>query len=183
MKLRLLAFLAVILTGLVARASEEEPKKPGFFSRLIHGIHMPGKPDWLHMPHLGGKKSAKGLLKNLVLEMQVSPQPLKLGEARQLQANIVLKNVSKKFVGLEFPTTQRIEVLIRDKTGKLLTQWSEDRTFDNEPSYIGLNPGERLEYSASLPTRDMRPGESYTVEGFFPNFDDLKVRKSLTPQK
>ncbi len=183
MKFRFAVFAALGLLISQARASEEQPKPPGFFSRMFHQIHLPQKPDWLRLPHLGGKKSDLGQLKKLALDLQLSPQPLKLSEARQLHAAVVLTNKSKKFVGLEFPTTQRVEVLIRDKMGKLVTQWSEDRTFENAPSYVGLNPGERLEYSASLPTRDLRAGENYTLEGFFPNFDELKARRSIVPQR
>lgn len=183
MKLRALVFFAAGIIGVGARAAEDQPARPGFFSRMIHGVHLPEKPDWLRMPHLGGKKSDASQWKNLALDMQLSPQPLKLGEVRQLQASLVLRNVGKKFVGLEFPTTQRVEVMIRDKTGRLVTRWSDDHAFESTPSYVSINPGERLEYSASIATRDLHAGESYAVEGFFPNFDELKARKTVVPQK
>jgi hypothetical protein len=192
MKLRFFVFLAVGLLNSAASADEDQSEQPGFFSRVIHAIHLPEKPDWLHMPqapewlhwpHFGGGKSESGHSKKLALEMQLDPQPLKLSEARQIHVTVVLRNKSKKFVGLEFPTTQRIEVLIRDKAGRVITKWSDDRTFENEPSYVSLNPDERLEYSALLATREMHEGESYLVESFFPNFDSLKVRKSVVPQK
>jgi len=43
---------------------------------------------------------------------------------------------------------------------------------------VTINPNERLEYVVSLATRDMVAGETYTVEAFFPNFDQL--RKGIT---
>lgn len=192
MKLRFLVFFTAGLLNCAALADDDQTAQPGFFSRMIHSIHLPEKPDWLHMPatpdwlhwmHFGGSGSDSGRSKKLTLEMRLDPQPLKLSESRQIHATVVLRNNSKKFVGLEFPTTQRIEVLVRDKTGKVITKWSDDRAFENEPSYVSLNPGERLEYSALLATRDMHAGESYLVESFFPNFDELKVRKSVVPEK
>jgi hypothetical protein len=86
-------------------------------------------------------------------------------------------------VQLEFPTTQRIEVLVRNRNGKLVEQWSEDQAFTNEPTLVTINPGERLEYSANIATRDMVGGESYTIVGYFPNYDQLKATKVIVPKK
>jgi intracellular proteinase inhibitor BsuPI len=154
-----------------AHASEEQPKKPGIISRVMNVFHGKKQDD---------KAAAKS--KNFSIAVQVAPQPLKLSDTRQVAVTVVLTNKSKKFVQLEFPTTQRIEVLIRDRTGKLVTQWSEDQRFENAPSYVSLNPGERVEYSVNLPTRDLKAGQEYLVEGFFPNFEDLKAHKALVPQ-
>ena len=115
--------------------------------------------------------------------MDVSPLPVKLSEARRLAVTVSLRNKSGKFIHLEFPTTQRIEVLIRNQADKLVTQWSEDQSFSNEASYITINPDERIEYNVSVATRDMTAGQPYTIEGFFPSFDDLKIKKTIVPEK
>ena len=95
--------------------------------------------------------------KRLELTMSVEPLPLDLGETRQLKVTLRLANKSKRLVQLDFPTTQRIEVLVRNRNGKLVEQWSEDQAFNNEPTLVAINPGERLEYSANIATRDMVP--------------------------
>jgi hypothetical protein len=119
----------------------------------------------------------------LMIAMKVEPQPLKLSDARQMKVTVVVANKSSKLVQLEFPTTQRIEVLVRNASGKLVEQWSEDRTFANEPGIRAINPGERLEYAATLSTRDLVVGQSYTVEALFPNYESLRLQKTVVPEK
>jgi hypothetical protein len=119
----------------------------------------------------------------LMLSMRVEPQPLKLSDTRQMKVTVVVSNKSSKLVQLEFPTTQRIEVLVRHAGGKLVEQWSEDRTFANEPGIRAINPGERLEYAATLSTRDLVAGQSYTVEALFPNYESLRLQKTVVPEK
>lgn len=147
--------------------------KPGLVSRFLHIFHHTPKPP-------SDSVSTHG--RRFALTLDISPQPLKLSEARQMRVTLVLTNRSSNFVHLEFPTTQRIEILIRNRAGKLVTQWSEDQSFVNEPSYISINPGERVEYSESVPTREMAAGQPYTIEGFFPNYDDLRTTRTIVPE-
>lgn len=159
--------------------AREEPaddsSKPGFFSRMLHPFKKSSPPE---RPVQG-----RGSWRQLTLTMTLEPQPLKLPETRQLKVTLTLTNSSKRFVQLEFPTTQRIEVLVKTMGGKLVEQWSEDHAFTNEPGLISINSGEHLVYSALVATRDLKPGEQYSVEGFFPNYEGLRVIKSLSPVK
>lgn len=131
----------------------------------------------------GHKKAAAGVTrtKNLQVTMKLSPLPLKLADTRQLNVQLRLANISNRFIQLEFPTTQRFEILVNDATGKLVTQWSEERTFEPNVGVVGINPGEHLEYDTTIATRDMKPGQKYTVVGFFPNFEQLKAQEVITP--
>jgi hypothetical protein len=101
-----------------------------------------------------------------------------LPETKQIKVTIKLVNRGKKLVQLNFPSSQRIEVLVKTKEGKQIEQWSEDQAFTDEPSMVTINPDERVEYPVTVSTRDMVAGETYTVEAFFPNFDQL--RKTVT---
>ena len=107
----------------------------------------------------------------------------KLADTRAIKVTVTLANKGKKLVQLDFPTTQRIEVLVKNKAGKRVVQWSEDQAFTNDPTLIAINPRERLEYSANIPTRDLVAGETYTIEAFFPNFDQLRKAQTITPEK
>ena len=53
----------------------------------------------------------------------------------------------------------------------------------NEPSIVTINPNERLEYLVNVSTRDMVAGETYNVEGFFPNFEHLRKTITVTAEK
>ena len=117
-------------------------------------------------------------------QLKVSPEPVKLGETRQLEVTLIVLNTSKRALPLKFATSQRIEILIREPgTAKVLSQWSADRTFDPKGSYLIVNPKERLEYKESITTRELKAGKPYDVEAYLIGYDrDLHVTKPITPQ-
>jgi archaellum component FlaG (FlaF/FlaG flagellin family) len=172
---RLFPVLAVLALA-SAQAAEEAPPatpKPGLMNRLLH-------------PFGGGKSDEKGKdtkFKNLEMKVTLDPAVAKLSESRTLKVTVMLKNTGKKLVQLDFPTTQRIEVLVKNKAGKRVAQWSEDQAFTNDPSIVAINPGERLEYTANVSTRDFVAGETYTLEAFFPNFEALRDSRTVTAEK
>ncbi|HEX8312202.1 MAG TPA: BsuPI-related putative proteinase inhibitor [Chthoniobacteraceae bacterium] len=177
MQSRLLVTILLVCSLNAAHASEEgapAEKKPGMVSRFMN-IFRGGKGE--------DTKSARVNGKRLVLTMSIQPEPVKLSEARQMKVTLQLLNRSSKLLQLDFPTTQRIEVLVRKPDGKMVEQWSEDQAFANEPTLVAVNPGERLEYTVPISTRDLVAGQSYTVEGFFPNYEQLKASKTITPEK
>jgi hypothetical protein len=168
----LLACLLFYSAASLAFAEDAAPeKKPGMFSRLLDVFRS------------SDGKSGKLKWKELLLTMKLEPLPLKLGETRQLKVTLQLTNDSKKFVQLEFPTTQRVEVLVKRPNGTLVEQWSEDHSFTSEPSLVTINPNERLEYTVSVATRDMAAGEPFVIEAFFPNYEPLRVEQTIIPEK
>ncbi len=156
------------------------PPHPGLFNRIFHTLHLSEDKE-------AEKKKAEekpaATWSHLALLMTIEPQPLKLPETRQMKVTLKLENRSKKLVQLEFPTTQRIEVLVKNQEGKMVEHWSEDQAFSNDPGTVAINPGERVEYSASVATRDLSPGNTYTVEAFFPNYEALHAAKTIEPAK
>ena len=144
-------------------------KKPGIINRVLHPF--------------GGKSGGAKNSGRLTVEMKLSPLPLKLSEANRLKVTLTLVNHGKKLAPLEFPTSQRIEVLIKNGAGKTIEQWSQDQAFASEPTVVTINPNERAEYSAEVATREMSAGQSYTVQGFFPKYDTLKAGQTITPEK
>src|SRR2546425_11000075 len=112
MILRVLVLLIFVLAIAPARAVEEGSQPaPGFFSRLLHT-----RP-WHIFHHDAEQTTTKPhttRTKHLAIGMELSPLPLKLSENRLLKVRLTLTNKSNRFVQLEFPTTQRIEILIRD---------------------------------------------------------------------
>ena len=164
-----LAVAGVIFAGFLSSC--------GTTKSVVHSVlPFTGKPAPA-TPGTAGKRT-----RNLSARMQLSPLPIKLSDSRQIDVRIRLENTSRKFVQLQFPTTQRIEIVVRDEAGKVIDQWSEDHLFEQTSGYVGINPGEHVEYTASIPTRDMQAGRRYVVEGFFPNFADLKMQTTVIPE-
>jgi Intracellular proteinase inhibitor len=173
--------LAAILLLSVAPARAAEEAKPDKAA-----TEKSGPVSWLlrklPLPKFGGKdKAAKW--KNLVLKMTVDPAEVSLGATKQLQVTLTVTNEGKKLVQLDFPTSQRIEVIVKNAAGKMIEQWSEDQAFTNDPTVVTINPGEKLVYSANVSTRDMSAGQSYTITGFFPNYEQLATATVIVPGK
>ena len=143
-------------------------KKLGIVNRVLHPFG--GRAD----------KSNNG---KLSAEIKLSPLPLKLSETNRIKVTLTLTNHGKKLVPLDFPTSQRIEVLIKTGAGKTIEQWSQDQSFTNEPTVVTINPGERAEYTVEVATREMSAGQSYIVQGFFPKYGELNAERMLVPEK
>ena len=129
----------------------------------------------------GDKDESRKLARQIEVSMGVSPLPVSLSQTRQLEVVLKLFNRSKKFVQLEFPTTQRIELLIRDAQGKMITQWSEDHAFAAEVGLVSINPSERIQYTARISTRDLEPRKGYNLEAFLPQFPELRSDLKFVP--
>lgn len=127
----------------------------------------------------GRKATSQGL----TVEMRTSPNPVKLGEVRQVNVTLVLRNVSKKIVTLKFPTTQILEILFRDpNTGQIISQWSSERSFTSDPRLVVINPGERIEYPEPITTRELKAGRPYTLEAYLVGYDkELRATQAVVP--
>ena len=96
-----------------------------------------------------------------------------------------MRNVSKKkLASLKFATSQRLEILLRDpNSGKVLSQWSQDRTFDPNGGYMLVNPGERLEFHETITTRELKVGNTYNLEAYLVGYDrELRATRVVIPQ-
>jgi hypothetical protein len=177
MIVRIVAFLLFIASIQPLLADEENPQsptpRPGILHRMLNVFHK-GKP-------AGKALDPKEKNKSLVLSLSFAPQPVKLSEGNKIQVMLQLTNGTGKFVQLDFPTTQRIEVLLRNQAGKIVSQWSEEQAFSNDAGYITLDPGEHVEYTVTLSGRDLVAGKTYIIEGFFPNYENLRVSKEFVP--
>jgi hypothetical protein len=137
----------------------------------------------LHLKHAPRPQDGPNVHHGIQLVIAVDPAEIDLSQNREVQVTISLYNRSKKFLDLDFPTSQRIEVLVRDSSGKVVNIWSEDQSFTNDPATVTVNPGERLQYVASVATREMIAGQPYIIEASFPNYPDLKIQQQVIPRK
>src|SRR4051794_10142106 len=170
---RSLAF-TVATFALAARLSAQEPaaspeKRGGWFTRMLHPFSSSNPaPNY---------KDAR--LRGLVLELKLSPEPVKLSEVRQLQVNLTLKNVSKRAVVLDFPSEQRFEIYLRNSTEAILTIWSDNHAFEDKPGTILVNPSEHIDYPTTIATRDLAPNKVSICEVFFPQYPELRIRQKF----
>lgn len=166
-----LALLSLAIAGrLVAQdqPAQPTPQKRGWFSRMLHPFQSSPVPTY---------KDAR--LRGLLLELKLSPQPVKLSEVRQLEVKITLTNVSKRAVSLDFPTEQRIEIYLRNSSDAVLTTWSDNHAFDPKAGTVLINPGEHTYYPETIATRELTPNKVFIVEVFFPQYPELRTRQKF----
>jgi hypothetical protein len=93
-----------------------------------------------------------------------------------------VRNNSKELTRLEFPTTQHIEILARNASGSVVERWSDDRGFQSEEGIVVINPRERIEYQEKISTRELRAGQTYTVEATLKSQPDYPASQSVNPR-
>jgi hypothetical protein len=182
MKLRAVtALLFFVVYAFSAHASPDAAASPTptlldqMTSKTLILLHLKHAPTPVDTPQARG---------GMELKLSIDPTLITLSNTRQLKVIVSLFNPSsKKYVHLNFPTSQRIEVLIRDASGKTVTTWSEDQSFTDDPASVTINPRERVEYAVSVTTREMAAGQPYTINVSFPRYPDLKVQQQVTPEK
>lgn len=128
-----------------------------------------GRPEQFRDPRLRG----------LSLRLEISPQPLKLSETRQLEIKAILSNKSKKAFELDFDNDQRIEIYLMNSAEAVLTKWSDNHAVSPKPEIVLVNPDEQVQYVQTITTRDLSPNKVYTAEVFFPKYPELRVRQKF----
>lgn len=144
------------------------PQKRGWFGRLLHPFSSDRLPEY-NDPNLRG----------LVLTVQLSPQPIKLSETRQMDVKLTITNKAKRPITLEFSDAQRIEILLRNSADVVLTTWSDNHSFAQAAGTVLINPQEHLEYAETIATRELMPNKVFIAEVFFPKYPELRVRQKF----
>ena len=124
-----------------------------------------------------GRLRAEKTTQNLA----VDPSEFSLSERRELDTTYTVRNNTKKIIRLDFNTTQRIDILTSDASGKVIEKWSEDRAFQLQEGIVIINPKERIEYSEKVATREMKPSETYTIKADVVGYPDYTATTTVTP--
>ncbi len=136
----------------------------GFFTNMFSSVKL-GK--------LGGQET--------INRLQVEPTEFSLGDRREVEVTYSVSNNTKKIMRLDYPTAQRVEILTTGPNGEQIDRWSDDRAFEPQEGIVIINPGERIEYSEKIPTRDMKPGEVYTISGEVSANPGFEAGRQVTP--
>src|SRR6266853_6570718 len=164
----LIVFVAGAMIGQDVTPTPTPARKRGWLSRILHPFSPNVVPQYKD-PRLRG----------LALDLQITPQTVKLSEVRQLSVKVTLANLSKRPVSLDFPTNQRIEIYLMDSAGEGLTKWSDNHAILEKPATILINPQERVEYSETIATRELTPNKVFIAEVFFPQYPELRIRQKF----
>lgn len=138
-----------------------------FFTGMFAGVEWPGRNE-------AGSRE--------VASLALDPSSPVLSEEREVEAVYTIRNLSNEMTRLEFPTTQRIEILTKNPSGAVVGRWSDDRAFQPLEGIVVINPKERIEYREPISTREMRPGEAYTVEATMATDPSFPVESNVVPR-
>jgi hypothetical protein len=114
--------------------------------------------------------------------LKLEPESPVIKDTREIEVTYTIRNNSKSIKRLDFPTTQRIEILTCNSSGAIVDRWSDDRAFRPEEGVVVLNPAERIEFKEKISTRDMRPGETYKTEASLISNPGFVVDRAVTPR-
>ena len=143
----------------------------------------------------GSKKRFEGAnelnLESYKTKLEVIPAQLTLKRIRdpqpsdEITVKFTLVNGSDKGSTLYFPTSQRMDAVIRDAEGKTIYTWSEDFEFATESGYSYVNAGERLNYQLKIPFQALRgklPQGQATITASLVNYPEVKAVMPLEIQ-
>lgn len=150
-------------------------------------------------PSTGGNDSAPVQLKRFFTDMfgnvrigpsngktmsalTIQPKTIKLADRNEFDVTFRIENTRSKLIKLDFPTTQRFDITVKDASGALIYQWSANQTFPPEDGVLMINPNERVEYTESISTQGLKPGETYWVEATLANNPEFTRTAQITPQ-
>ncbi|MEQ1852396.1 MAG: BsuPI-related putative proteinase inhibitor [Chthoniobacteraceae bacterium] len=193
---KLLPLLFLLLPSLL-HAADDAPAKPGFLQRVWRSTKDGAGRAWDSTRNAGGKAvdaarspfrkgdssepEAKAGWRRLAMTIGMEPAVVKAGETRVIDVTLGVVNKGKEPVQLDFPDSQRIDVLVKDEAGRILSRWSDDQRVEKEQGFVLINPGERIQYGARISTRDMKAGQSFTLEAYFPAYERLRATRKVVP--
>ena len=146
------------------------PAKRGWVGRILHPFSgNASAPVQFRDPKLRG----------LVLDLQVSPQTVKLSEVRQLEIKLIVTNRGKRTVTLDFPNDQRIDIYLMNSADVVLTKWSDNHAIKEKSGTLLINPQEHVEYNETISTRELTPDKVFIAEVFFPKYPEVRARQKF----
>jgi hypothetical protein len=197
MKMLCLVLCAAGLASL--HADDTAPVKPGFWKRTFQKTKDGVGTVWDATKGVGKKTAdvvASPFVKkrgqeprdsagarSLAMSMKLEPAKVRLADTRVIEVTVTVANSGKKPVHLEFPSSLRMEVIVKTAGGKIVSRWSDDQPIEKEPSVMLINPRERLEYSAKISTREMKGGETFEIEAYFPGYEQMRVSRTVVPER
>ena len=125
-------------------------------------------------------KSSKGS-KKLPLLLTVDPANFSIANHPDLAVSLKISNSQRQEIEFLYPNDQRLEILVMDSTGTVLSRWSQDRIFDPMEGFVEINPSEFIIYSEKLPTSAMTAGETYTIEASLAGQEGYTTSTTITP--
>ncbi len=113
--------------------------------------------------------------------LTIDPPAFSLTDRREIEGAYTLRNNTGKLIRLDYTTSQRVDLFTKDASGQVVNRWSDDRVFKPQEGIVIINPKERIEYREKIPTRDMKAGQSYTIQADVTGYPEYTASQPVTP--
>ncbi|MCS7009280.1 MAG: BsuPI-related putative proteinase inhibitor, partial [Chthoniobacterales bacterium] len=108
---------------------------------------------------------------NEEISLSVTPSPsFPISSYYEIHAKFTIRNNTNRLILLEFPSTQTFDLVLLDPNGSEIERWSTDQRFEEIPSFITINPKEKVVFSGSLSTRNLLPAKTYILYASIPGY-------------
>ena len=176
--------MALCLLVFVISASAHGQQAAAQLTPPVEASPTPEKRSWLSRlnPFRRSEKLPEykdQRLRGLVLTLELSPQPIKLSEVRQMDVRVRLTNKGRRPITLDFPNAQRIEIHLKNSAEKVVETWSDNHAFADVLGTVLINPQESIEYAETIATRELTPNKVFIAEAFFPEYPELRIRQKF----
>jgi len=125
---------------------------------------------------LGGARESR------MATISVSPATFSLADRREIDVTYRISNMTRRMMVLDFSSSQRFDVVVKDSTGKVVERWSDDRSFSDQAGVVTINPREFIEYTARIPTREMQAGQNYLIQASLEGHPEYTQSIAVTPR-
>ena len=117
------------------------------------------------------------------LNLMVEPAHFSIANNPELNITFKITNDKKDLTMLTFPTSQRLEMIIKDAHGNIISRWSDNHSFELNEDVVTINPKESILYTEKMATSMMKDGETYTLEVALANHPEYTLSQQLNPQQ
>lgn len=163
------------------RAAAEAAASNTSVNKLYPPRHSISKQIGNFCKHLFGVMESS-LSKTPALRVTVEPALFSIPENSELSVTLKITNDKKDLIMFHFPTNQRLEIVVTDDQKKILSRWSQDRSFDPTDDTIVINPKESIFYTEKISTIGMQDGKTYNIEVSLVNQPEYIISTTVTPQ-
>ena len=141
----------------------------GFSVKITDGLTMPDKND---------RSDDSQTADNLRLRVYLNDDEFDRNE--QLEVSIEIMNTSSDDISLHFNSAQKYNIYIKNRFGRVLYSWSENKIFSQAVQNIDIDGRDSLSFEEEIKLKQFKEG-SYTieVEVVAENYDFDKIEKEF----
>lgn len=116
------------------------------------------------------------------LQLILEPSHFSVEDTPELTVTFKITNNKNTTLLLDFPTNQRLDIVVKKKNGDVITRWSADRDFEPFPGLVTINVKESVVFTEKISTAGMQHGETYIIDATLVGQKGYNLSQEVTPE-